>query len=153
MSPPIYPKFKHVNLHVASNIRVVRKQRHTAISPATKMTCAVYFCVRSKEYFSIPSKHAKLMKYWQLYAKILTKLRHIFTKFSEEGPPDPPSLSREIPPILSLLTRVKWSQIVCRLLRFRRRLLWKLRTTLQYYRQCIPVWILVQSQWQTNRQK
>ncbi len=73
--------------------RVVRKQHRMAISPSTQVTCAIYFFVGSKKYLSIQSKHAKLMKYWQLYGKKTPKRRHIFTKFSGEEPPDPPSWS------------------------------------------------------------
>ncbi len=71
-----------------------------------------------------------------------TKLRHIFTKCLGGGPqdPPPPSLSRELPPIASLLTRVKRSLMVRHLLPFRRRLLRKLQTALGgYVRSNIPI--------------
>ncbi len=37
------------------------------------LTYVVYFFVRSKKYLSIQSKHAKMMKYRQLYGKMTTK--------------------------------------------------------------------------------
>ncbi len=75
--------------HKNKPFRVVRKQRRTAISPATQVTCTVYFFVRSKKYLSIQSKHAN----WQLYGKMITKSRHIFTKVYGGGPPYHPSWS------------------------------------------------------------
>ncbi len=54
-------------------VKVVRKQRRTAISPATQLTCAIHFFVRSKKYLSISRKQGGEIKYWQLYAKITTK--------------------------------------------------------------------------------
>ena len=82
--------------------RVVRKQRRTAISPATQLTCAVYFFVRSKKYSSISSKQGKKIKYWQLYAKMTTKW--IFSQ--NFLAPDPPSKGCELPPITSLFDKI-----------------------------------------------
>ena len=42
--------------------RAVSKRWPTALSPATQVTCAVYFFVISKKYLSIQSKYAKLMQ-------------------------------------------------------------------------------------------
>ncbi len=56
-------------VQVKISYRVVRKQRRTAISPATQVTCAIYFFVKSKKYLSIQSKHAKLMNIDNCMAK------------------------------------------------------------------------------------
>ncbi len=52
---------------------------------------AVYFFVNSKKYSFITSENGKVMKCWQLYCKMTTKCKHIFTKVSAGGPKDPSS--------------------------------------------------------------
>ncbi len=89
-------------------VRVVRKQRRTAISSATKVTCTVYFFVRSQKYLSVQSNHAKFMKYllttvWQNDHQMKTYFPKIFWGRS----PRPPSWSSKLPFIASLLIKVE----------------------------------------------
>ena len=84
-------------------LRVVQKQRRTAISPATQLTCAVYFFYQIKEifmHFKCGEKRSNIDKCMPM----TTKWRHIFTKSSGGGPPVPPSLGSKLLPIISFLS-------------------------------------------------
>ncbi len=122
-------------------VRVVRKQPRVAISPATQLTCAVYFLVRSKKYLSVESKQGKKGSNIDNYDH---QMKAYFHKVFWGRTPRPPFIGWLTPSQNLIIWQEPHDKTVCRLLQLKRRLLRNLRTTLQ------AASVLKASKWNTS---